>query len=235
MPDNSSSQTISINDFFRGAFSVDIVIFTFHDGQLKVLLQEKDEVPFTNELGLIGKLMLPNEDADEVMKKLMLTTLGFNDFYSKELTAFSDVGRHPLGRVVTFAYYGLLPWERFDPTFSNRLAWHTMDQIPVLSYDHNQILNAVVKRFRKGLLRHPTVFELLSHEFTLADVIAVYEQAFGKKVDAPNFRKQIRKSALIKPTGKYLKKTNYSGRPPELYTFDKKQYGQLKDRVQFNF
>jgi 8-oxo-dGTP diphosphatase len=235
MPDNSSSQTISINDFFRGAFSVDIVIFTFHDGQLKVLLQEKDEVPFTNELGLIGKLMLPNEDADEVMKKLMLTTLGFNDFYSKELTAFSDVGRHPLGRVVTFAYYGLLPWERFDPTFSNRLAWHTMDQIPVLSYDHNQILNAVVKRFRKGLLRHPTVFELLSPEFTLADVIAVYEQAFGKKVDAPNFRKQIRKSALIKPTGKYLKKTNYSGRPPELYTFDKKQYGQLKDRVQFNF
>lgn len=235
MAHNSSNQNITIDDFFKGAFSVDIVIFTFHEGQLKILLQEKDEVPFKNELGLIGKLMLPNEDTDVVLKKLMQNTLGFNDFYSKELTAFSDVGRHPLGRVVTFAYYGLLPWERFDPTVSDRLKWHNLDNIPALSYDHNQILNAVVKRFRKGLLRHPTVFELLSSEFVLSDVISVYEKAFGKKVDASNFRKQIRKSALIKPTGKFYKESHHTGRPPELYTFDKEHYGQLKDSVQFNF
>jgi 8-oxo-dGTP diphosphatase len=235
MPHHPSSQNLTVNDFFKGAFSVDIVIFSFHEGRLKVLLQFKDEAPYKNELGLIGKLMLPDEQTEEVMQNLMQSTLGFHDFYTKELTAFSDVARHPLGRVVTFAFYGLLPWERFDPNFSDRLEWHNLAEIPSLSYDHNQILKAVVKRFRKGLLRHPTVFELLPAEFTLADVIAVYEQAFGTKVDAANFRKQLRKSVIIKPTGKFVKKPNDMGRPPELFTFDKKQYGQMKDRVQFNF
>ncbi len=235
MAKTPSNQNITINDFFRGAFSVDIVIFTFHEGQLKVLLQEKNDEPINAELGLIGKLMLPNEDTDKAMKMLLQNTLGFDNFYTKQLIAFSDVGRHPLGRVVTFAYYGLMPWERFDPNFLEGLQWHTLDNIPAMGYDHNQIFKSVMKRFRKGLLRHPTVFELLPKEFILSEVISIYEQAFSTKVDAPNFRKQIRKSTLIHPTGRYRETARHAGRPPELYTFDKAHYNQMKDDVQFNF
>jgi 8-oxo-dGTP diphosphatase len=210
------------------------VILSYHQGKLKILLQEKEE-PIRGEIGLIGKLMLVNEGTDLALEKLLQGTLGFHDFYKKQLTAFSEVDRHPLGRVVSFAYYGLVPWEHFEQVKSQKLIWHDLYDCPGLCYDHNKILKTVIKRFRKGLLRHPTVFELLSNEFIISDVLKIYEQAFSKKIDSPNFRKQIRKSKLVLPLGKFLDTKRPPGRRPELYVFDKARYKQMKDNVQFNF
>lgn len=226
---------LSVEHFFRGAFSVDLVLITYHDGRLRLLLQKKDEEHYRNIPGLPGKLILPNEPTDRAVKELAAALIHTDKFYIKQLNAFSDVDRHPLGRVVTFAYYGLIPFKETPAELPEHLSWHTFDDIPNLSYDHNQILKTVLKRFKKGLLRHPTVFELLDNEFLLPDVINIYEEAFQQKVDAPNFRKQIRKSKLIVPLGKYRHDAHTIGRPAEYYTFLKYKYKQLKDRVQFNF
>lgn len=226
-----------IDHFFRGAFSVDIVLISFCKGKLKVLLQEKDEPPFQNELGLLGKLILPNEDTDKALNDLLYSNLGTSKFYKKQLRAFSEVGRHPLGRVITFAYYGLVPFhliENIPP--SSGLSWHLIDSIPKLSYDHNKILNKVLGRFKKGLLRHPTVFEMLSEEFTISDIISIYEQAFAQKVDASNFSKQVKNSETILPLNKFRLEKRNTGRPPQLYSFNKEKYQRhFKDKIKFNF
>lgn len=226
---------LTVDHFFRGAFSVDLVLITYHEGHLKLLLQKKDEEPFKDFPGLPGKLILPNEPTEKAVRELAHELIGCDTFYTKQLNAFSDVDRHPLGRVVTFAFYGLIPYNQTPAELPGHLSWHTFDDIPQLSYDHNKILKTVLKRFKKGLLRHPTVFELLNDEFLLPDVINIYEQAFNQKVDAPNFRKQIRKSHLIVPLGKYHHQAHTIGRPAEYYTFQKDKYKQMKDRVQFNF
>jgi 8-oxo-dGTP diphosphatase len=225
-----------LEHFFRGAFSVDLALFTFHEGKVKILLQKKDEEPFIGQLGLPGNLILPNEDTDKAIDKLCHSLLNKSDFYKKQLRAFSDLGRHPLGRVITITYYGLISYERLPENLADGLSWHAIDEIPKLSYDHNAILKSVIRRFRKGLLRHPTAFELLPTEFIISDLIRVYEHAFGKKVDAPNFRKQIKRSKLIKALGKFEDSTHKLGKPSQLYVFDKSSYlGTKKDRVQFNF
>ena len=226
----------SIDHFFRGAFSVDIVLITFHSGKLKILLQEKDETLFDQELGLPGKLILPNEDTDKAMDNLLDSLIGKSDFYKKQLRAFSEIGRHPLGRVITFAYYGLIPYEQLQAALPAQLSWHIIDDVPKLIYDHDQILSTVLKRFKKGLLRHPTVFEILPKEFSISDVISIYEQAFAKKLDASNFGKQIKKSELVYSLEKYRENSTNTGRPPKLYSFDKMKYkGVQKDRILFNF
>ena len=226
---------LPVDHFFRGAFSIDLVLITYHEGHLKLLLQKKDEEPFKGFPGLPGKLILPNESTEKAAKELAKELIDNDKFYTKQLNAFSEVDRHPLGRVVTFAFYGLIPFNKTPVALPAHLSWHTFDDIPKLSYDHNKILKTVLKRFKKGLLRHPTVFELLNKEFLLPDVINIYEQAFDQKVDAPNFRKQIRKSELIVPLGKYHHQAHAIGRPAEYYTFRKDKYKQMKDRVQFNF
>lgn len=232
---SSKKYSIPIEYVFRGGFSVNIAILSYKDGKLKVLLHQKNEDPVKGELGLISKLMLANEGTDKALEKLLKSTLGFYNFYKKQLTAFSQVDRHPLGRVVTFAYYGLVPWEQFGKLNEQGLSWHNLYDEHTLCYDHNQILKMVIKRFRKGLLRHPTVFELLPREFIISDVMKIYEQAFLKKIDSPNFRKQIRRSKLILSTGKYRDSKRHGGRKPELHIFDKARYKQLKENVQFNF
>jgi 8-oxo-dGTP diphosphatase len=233
----SSDEKPSLNGFIGGAFSIDIVVFTYHEGKLKILLQEtEDKVYFRNKLGLPGKLMHPKESTDSAMDVLLISTLGFSDFYKKQLNAFSDLDRHPLGRVVTIAYYGLLSWERVETIASKKkIFWMELNEVPELSYDHNQILRTVLKRFRKGLLSRPIVFELLPHEFIISEIIGVYELAFEKKLDVPNFRKQILKSNLIIPLDKYKSLMPNLGRPAELYRFDKSKYKQSKDKVTFNF
>ena len=224
-----------LEHFFRGAFSVDLALFTFQEGKVKILLQEKEEEPYKGQLGLPGNLILPNEDTDIAIEKLCFSLLGKNDFYKKQLRAFSEVGRHPLGRVITITYYGLISEERLANDLSSNLSWHNIDEIPKLSYDHNTILKNIIRRFRKGLLRHPTAFELLPNEFIISDLIRIYEQAFGKTLDAPNFRKQVKRSKLIKALGKFEDTRNKMGKPSQLFSFDNDAYKGYKNNVQFNF
>ncbi len=70
--------TIPVDHFFRGAFSIDMVLITFIDDELKVLLQEKNEPPHEGELGLPGKLILPIEDTDQAMNNFMTELIGKN-------------------------------------------------------------------------------------------------------------------------------------------------------------
>jgi 8-oxo-dGTP diphosphatase len=220
--------------YFRGAFSVDIVLITYHDKKLKILLQEKKTFPFNGQLGLPGDLILPNEDIDKALEKLMKSIVGRCDFYNKQLSTFSDLGRHPLGRVVTFAYYGLVPYDQLEHSLSNELCWCEISKIPDLIIDHNRILNNVLKRLRKGLLRHPVAFYTLSKQFILSEIIGVYEQAFNQKLDVRNFRKKLLASGLVKRVGQFRKIEKAAGRPPELYEMNTIKTN-TKDRIHFDF
>lgn len=228
--------TESLDLYFRGGFSIDIVLLTFDQGHLQILLQEKEDLPAQNEIGLPGKLILPNEEVDGAMNSFLISLIGTFDFYKKQLHTFSNVGRHPLGRVVSFAYYGLISGERLKWNLPKTLAWYPLSAVPELAYDHRDILSLVMDRFKKGLLQHPIVFELLPQKFILSDVISIYEEVFGKKVDASNFRRQLKKSNLIAPTESYQRPYGGIGRPARKYVIreDQIQY-EREENVQFNF
>lgn len=226
----------SVDIYFRGAYSIDIVLLSFYKGSLQVLLQNKTDVPSQNDIGLPGKLILPNEEVDDAMNSFLHSLLGTHDLYKKQLNAFSKVGRHPLGRVVSFSYYGLIDFDRLTKPLPNNLGWSPLNQLPALAYDHDEILATVLDRFKKGLLRLPTVFELLPKEFILSDIILIYEEVFGKKVDASNFRRQLRKSELLIPTESFQRPKGGIGRPALLYTSKKPtEIMDLEEHVQFNF
>lgn len=231
-----NEQFTSIDHFFRGAFSIDLVLLSFDKGELKVLLERKTQKPYADSFGLPGDLILPNENTDIAIENLSKRLIGTNHFYKKQLRAFSDVGRHPLGRVITFAYYGLIPFQKVELNSSANLKWICIQKIPQLPYDHNDILTHVLNRFRKGLLRHPNVFELLPKEFTISDIIQIYELAFNRKLDPSNFGKQVKSSKLIEPLNKYREQENKTGRPPLLFRFNQNKYKSNKqEKIQFNF
>ena len=224
----------SIDHFFRGAFSVDILLITYHDKKLKILLQEKKEIPFQNECGLPGELILPNEDVDEAMEKLMTSLVGQSNFYKKQLTTFSNINRHPLGRIVTFAYYGLIPFERLNQNLSSELKWCEISKRPKLILDHNDIFEKVLQHFREDLLSHAIVFHILPDKFILSDVIHVYEQTLDETFDVRNFRKKILSSGTIKPLGEFRKSKSHGGRPAELYELNTNKKKIVKDRIRFD-
>lgn len=230
----NTPQSEPLDPFFRAAFSIDLALFTYHDDCLKVLLSRKQEPMFEGREGLPGMLIYPNQDTGEALSELARETIGTDDFYRRQLRAFSSLGRHPQGRVVTIAYLGLIPYEDVELS-DDSLFWSELEEVSDLSYDHDWILDSAKQRFTSSLLNEPTAFEMLPDEFILREVIRVYELAFKEDLDYPNFRRQLRSSGLLTPTGEMRDHAGMTGRPPEVYRFDRAAYhGASRQTVGFH-
>jgi 8-oxo-dGTP diphosphatase len=97
-----------IIDDYKTAVSVDCVIFGYDENDLKVLLIESDMEPYIGKYSLLGDLVLPHEDLEEATLRVLKVRTGINDVYMEQVRSFGQVKRHPLGRVITVAFYSLV-------------------------------------------------------------------------------------------------------------------------------
>ena len=105
-----------LNNFFKSAFSVDNVIFGFDEGDLKILLINRGAEPFKGMWALPGDLVYPNEDLDSAAGRVLEELTGLREVYLEQVNAFGAVNRHPLGRVITVAYFSLIKISNYTVT-----------------------------------------------------------------------------------------------------------------------
>src|SRR2546421_353520 len=81
-----------------------------------------------------------------------------------EVYPFGDPGRDPRTRVITVVYFALLDAERLPmkvPDDVADVAWFPVYELPLLAFDHSQILAYTLNRLR-GKLDYTTIaFNLL--------------------------------------------------------------------------
>ena len=99
----------------------------------------------------------------------------------------------------------------------NELAWIIIDDIPKTGFDHDIIIDYMVKFVKKKLVNTITLRVLFPSDFTLPELQKVYEQILGYKLDRRNFRKKFMMMDLIEDTG--YKNEGFNGRPAKLYSF----------------
>ena len=65
------------------------------------------------------------------------------DLYFEEVKAYSDPNRHPLGRVVTIAYYSFIKISdyKIHDSEDKHLEWIPINDIDELAFDHRLILD----------------------------------------------------------------------------------------------
>jgi hypothetical protein len=111
----------------------------------------------------------------------------------------------------------------------NQTAWHDLQTLPALAFDHQEILNYGYRRLRNKLEYSPIAFDVLPEVFTLADLFQLYTIVFGENFsDYSNFRSRLLKLGFFKDTG--LKITKGAGRPASLYQFDAEAFAPFKDK-----
>ena len=111
----------------------------------------------------------------------------------------------------------------------NQTAWHDLQNLPALAFDHQEILNYGYRRLRNKLEYSPIAFDVLPEVFTLADLFQLYTIVFGENFsDYSNFRSRLLKLGFLKDTG--LKITKGAGRPASLYQFDAEAFAPFKDK-----
>ena len=105
-----------------------------------------------------------------------------------------------------------------------------MYDLPDLAFDHAEILNYALTRLRYKLEYSAVGFELLPEKFTLSELQSTYEVILGERLDRGNFRKKLRKVAVVEPTREYR---NTGGRPARLYRFRDDAVAEVKTRRLF--
>jgi len=220
MTHNINSGLTTIDSYFKTAFSVDCVIFGFDGKNLKVLLIKSSTDEFFGHWSLIGDLIFPNEDLDNAAHRILQQRTGLADLYLEQVYAFGQVNRHPLGRVVTVAYYSLIninDYTQNAASYENEATWHNLKEVGQLAFDHNKILEASIEGLKKRLVTHPIGANLLPEKFTLTELQFLYEAILDKPLDKRNFRKKILSIDILIDLNEMQK--DVAHRPAKLYSF----------------
>lgn len=185
-------EKISHLDYFNIAISVDCVLFSYEEKELKVLLIKSDLEEFKGMYSLLGDLVRPDEDLDTAPYRILKERTGLDDVYLEQVQSFGSIERHPSGRVITVAYYSLIDIRHHKLQLShNELHWHPVNEIRKLAFDHKLILDTCLQRLQQQVMEHPVIFNLLPEKFSLRELQELYEAILGLQLDRRNFRKKI--------------------------------------------
>lgn len=185
-------EKISHLDYFNIAISVDCVLFSYEEKELKVLLIKSDLEEFKGMYSLLGDLVRPDEDLDTAPYRILKERTGLDDVYLEQVQSFGSIERHPSGRVITVAYYSLIDIRHHKLQLShNELHWHPVNEIRKLAFDHKLILDTCLQRLQQQVMEHPVIFNLLPEKFSLRELQELYEAILGVQLDRRNFRKKI--------------------------------------------
>ena len=209
--------------------TVDIVIFTIHSGELRVLLVKRGIPPFVGQFAIPGGFVHEDEDLDQAALRELREETGVSDVYLEQLYSFGNPKRDPRGRVITVAYFALISADRPLKASSDaaEAKWWSLETLPQLAFDHAMILEYALERLRNKLEYTTVGFQLLPEKFTLTELQEVYEAILGKQLDKRNFRRKISLLKILKPLPEYRRGGR---RPARLFKFVASSFEKLKDR-----
>ena len=207
--------------------AVDSIIFGFDQGELKLLIHKRQFEPAKGEWSLFGGFVRQGEGLDEAANRVLYELTGLDKIYMEELQSYGAVDRDPAGRVISVAYYALIPAKEFSEATSNKFGatWFSLKDLPPLIMDHGMMVEKGLRRLKRRAASQPIGFELLSREFTMPQLQALYEAIYQEELDKRNFRKKIlAMDVLIKLD---TKDKSSSRKGAFLYRFDQKKYKKL--------
>jgi len=212
------------NRFKFAVIATDIIVFTIKNNELSVLLIQMEKEPFHGFWALPGGLVKPSERVDSSAKRNLSKILEMEGVYLEQLYTFGEIDRDPSGRVVSVAYFALIPDSGNQlkiNTNNGSINWFPVSSLPKLAYDHDEMIHVAVERLRAKLTYTNIMYCLLPKEFTLSELQKNYETILCKKLDKRNFRKKITSLNLVKRTEK--KTSGKAHRPANLYQFTKRK------------
>jgi len=200
------------------AVTTDIVIFTIRDKQLKLLLIMRAGKPCKGQWALPGGFVQLQEDLESAARRELSEETGISGVYLEQLYTFGAVDRDPRERVITVAYYALIPSNRIvlqAATDAEAVGWFSMGDLPALAFDHQTIVDMAQQRLAAKLDYSTIAFQFMPKEFTLGELQDVYETILCEEMDRRNFRKWVLALERIEETGGERREGAH--RPARLY------------------
>lgn len=233
-------------DQLHPGFSIDCVIFGFHENELKILLLKLKNV---EKWALPGGFVHKDKDVDTEAARVLKQRTGLEDIFLRQFHLFGDVDRNEPEhtgqmvaneiippelqgwfeqRFVTVGYYALVEYSRVQTPqadyTSEHCGWYRLNELPNLMLDHRKIAAKAHDTLKRELNYQPIGLNLLPEQFTMPELQALYETVLEKKLDRRNFRRKMLNYNILTPTDQH--RTGLGHKAPLLYQFDAEKYHQ---------
>lgn len=206
-----------MGNYDNQGIEVAVVIITIKNRKIHVLLRENASK---------GNYLLPCVELSNTQDgisgvKAILSDYPLLKYQSiEEVTFLTDPYRNPYKRMVALSYLVVVKAENDNYT------WLPLHDLPVLGFDHKQIIDKAIEIMKNRLLHSNIASILLNDEFTLPELQGVYEALLGHKFDRRNFRRKFLSLGLIKATGEMEEAKGH--RRGLLYKFLPLQYQEME-------
>jgi len=205
-------------DTGRPVLTTNVVVFSLRDEKLKLLLVRRRNAPFQGYWSLPGGVVGEDEDIEATANAKLEEGTGVSGLYLEQLCTFGAPDRDPRERVVSIAYYALVPSKRLHlrtDEHSEGVGWFALDELPELAFDHAQMVETAHQRLAAKLEYSTIAFQFMPERFTLSELQNVYQIILNCDLDKRNFRKRMLAMDQIRQTAEVRK--NGSHRPARLY------------------
>lgn len=173
--------------------SVDCIIFGYEKQDLKLLVFNRKIEPSLGELSLVGGWVNDDESVEDAARNVLLRITGLTDIFMEQVRVFSKIDRDPGGRVISVAFYALIPIDKHDTELVEKhgAQWISIKKLPKLIFDHDIMVKKALEKVRLKASYELIGKELLPEKFTILQLRQLYNAIFTKKFDPGNFRKKI--------------------------------------------
>ncbi len=205
-------------DYARPAVTTDIAVFTIQDQRLAVLLIQRGGEPFAGHWALPGGFVEADETLEACALRELAEETGIQGVWLEQLYTFGNPERDPRDRVISVAYFALVPMASLNPragSDAQDARWFFIDDLPELAFDHRDILDLAQHRLRAKLDYSTVAFSFMNETFTLGELQTVYEIVRGETLDKRNFRKFVKSLNLVEDAG--ATRRNGTHKPARLY------------------
>ena len=191
-------------DYPHPAVTADVVVFTVHDDALAALLVRRSLPPFEGRWALPGGFVGIRESLRRAAWRELREETGVRAAFLAQVGAFGQPDRDPRERVVSVAYYTLLPFHRLEiraGSDAGEVRVWPVAALPDLAFDHDRILRRARERMRADFDDSVIGLRLPGETFTLAELQRVYEILLDRRLDKRNFRKRVLGLGMLESTG----------------------------------
>jgi ADP-ribose pyrophosphatase YjhB (NUDIX family) len=195
------------------------VVLQVRGERLCVLLWERARDPFANHWALPGGYLGERETLEDSIRRHLAQKVDVREVaHIEQLEMRSDPDRHPDEWQLATAYLGLVPTDA-DPHVPADTAWHPVDRLPPLAFDHEAITLSGQERVRAKLSYTNVGFALAPETFTISELRTIYGGALGHPVSATNLQRVLLRRRLLEPTGERRAPGRVGGRPASVFRF----------------
>jgi 8-oxo-dGTP diphosphatase len=188
-------------------------------GALQALVWQRAREPFAGAWSLPSGYLEPEETLEQSIRRHLAVKVDVRELsHLEQLETLSDPARNPTEWQLATAYLGLVP-SNLDPTVPSDTAWHPVDDLPPMAFDHEGIVVAGRDRLRAKLSYTNLGFALAPERFTISELRDLYRAALGHDVSPTNLKRVLLRRAVLERTGTQRSPGPAGGRPAELYRF----------------